>query len=102
MVRCRGGGEHSNSIKALPNGGNITPNLAFRRHLALQCMYNTIGTDTGNIGRPVRAYRRPQIVEINLEKVPKTAESDKQAKKEKFPSKNIRSSTARNIQNGEI
>ena len=35
------------------NGGNIMPNLDFQEQLALQLMYNTIGTETGNIVRPM-------------------------------------------------
>ena len=52
------------------NGGNIMPNLDFQEQLALQWMYNTIGTETGDIRRPMWTYRRPEIVECSLEKIP--------------------------------
>ena len=45
------------------NGGNIMPTLDFWRYLAIKCMKNTIGTEPGDIGRPIRACKRPQIVE---------------------------------------
>ena len=51
------------------NGGNIMPTLDFWRHLAIQCMENTIGTEPGDIGRPMWAFRRPQTVKYNMEKV---------------------------------
>ena len=46
------------------------PTLDFWRQVALQCMGNTIGTYPGDVGRPMRSYRRPQILEYNLDKVP--------------------------------
>ena len=46
------------------------PTLYFRGKLALQSMENNIGTEPGGIGRPMRPFRRPQIVEYNMEKVP--------------------------------
>ena len=52
------------------NGGDIMPNLDLGGHLAIQCMINNFGTEPGDIGRPMWYYRRPQIVEYNLEKVP--------------------------------
>ena len=48
------------------------PTLAFRRQLTLQCMENTIGKEPGDIGRPILACIRPQIVQCNLEKVQTT------------------------------
>ena len=33
-------------------------------------MENTFGTDPGDIGRPIQAFRKTQIVEFRLEKVP--------------------------------
>ena len=45
------------------NGGNIMPNLAFLIQLALHCMENTIGTYPDDIGSPMGACRRPQIME---------------------------------------
>ena len=56
----------------LENGGNIMPTLDFRRQLTLQCMENTIGKEPGDIGRPIWACIRPQIVQCNLEKVQTT------------------------------
>ena len=53
-----------------PNGGDVMPIFAFWGQLAMQCTENTIGTDTGDIGTPVGGCRRPQILEIQLEKVP--------------------------------
>ena len=53
-----------------PNGGDIIPTLAFQRQLAMQCMENNFLTDPNDIGTPMRACRRPQIVELNVEKVP--------------------------------
>ena len=52
------------------NGGNIMPTLDFWRQLALQFMENTIGTEPGDIGRPMWVCRKPEIVEFKLEKVP--------------------------------
>ena len=52
------------------NDGNIMPTLDFWRQLVIQCMENTIGTEPGDIGRLVPTFRRPQIVQYNLEKVP--------------------------------
>ena len=86
------------------NGVDIMPTLAFRRQLAIQCMENAIGTEPGDIGRPVRACRRPQIVECKLEKVPNY--SGKwwlpNEKNSKYPSRNIRSNAAKTIQNAGI
>ena len=62
MVPCRDGGENSTSIPELKNGGNIVPTLAFGGQLALQCMENTVGTESGDIGGPMWACRRRQIV----------------------------------------
>ena len=44
------------------NGGNIMLNLDFWGQLEIHCMENTIGTDTGDVGSPMRDYRIPQIV----------------------------------------
>ena len=52
------------------NGGNIMPTLDFWRHLAIQCMENTIGTEPGDIGMPMWDCRMPQIAGYKLEKVP--------------------------------
>ena len=46
------------------------PALDYWGKLALQCMENTIGKDPGDIGTPIQACRRPQIVEWIMEKVP--------------------------------
>ena len=46
------------------------PTLAFWRQLEIKCIENTIGTYTGDIGRPIREFIRPQIVHYNLEKAP--------------------------------
>ena len=35
------------------------PTLAFWMQLAIQCIKNTIGTEPDDIGRPMRARRRP-------------------------------------------
>ena len=52
------------------NGGNIMPDLSFQRQLAINYTENTIVINPGDIGRPMRSYKRPQIVECKLEKVP--------------------------------
>ena len=53
--------------------------------------------------RPVRAYKRPQIVECHLEKFPKyRGKWLPSEKKSKYPSRNIRSSAARTIENADI
>ena len=52
------------------NDGNIMPTLDFWRQLVIQCMENTIRTEPSDIDRPIPAFRRPQIVQYNLEKVP--------------------------------
>ena len=53
------------------DGGDIMTSLSFQRQLAIQCMENTTGTETGDIGRPMWACRIPQIVGCNQEKVPR-------------------------------
>ena len=50
--------------------GIIMPTLSFQSQLVINCMENTIGTDTGDIGSPMQSCRSSQIVEHNLEKVP--------------------------------
>ena len=52
------------------NGGDIMPTLDFWRQLVIKCMEDTIGTDPGDIGRPMWACIRPKIVEFHMEKVP--------------------------------
>ena len=44
------------------NGGDIMPTLDFWIHVVIQCMENTIETDPGDIGMPMRACVWPQIV----------------------------------------
>ena len=44
------------------NDSDVIPTLDFLRQLAIYFMKNNIGTDPGDIGRPIRACRRPQIV----------------------------------------
>ena len=70
MVPCRDGGENSTSIPELKNGGNIVPTLVFWRNLVIQCEENTIRMEPGDIGRPMRSWRRSQIVQCKMEKVP--------------------------------
>ena len=86
------------------NGGNIMPDLSFQRQLAINYMENTIVINPGDIGRPMRSYKRPQIVECKLEKVPNY--SGKwwlpNEKNSKYPSRNIRSNAAKTIQNAGI
>ena len=50
------------------NGRDIMPNLYFQRQLAIKCKENTIGTETGDIGGPMRDCRRPQTMEYHMEK----------------------------------
>ena len=79
------------------------PTLAFQRQLVMQCMENTIGTYSGDIVRHMKAYIRPQIVEYRMEKVPNYSGKWLSSEKiSKFPSRNIRISSARTIQNREI
>ena len=82
------------------NGGNIMLTLDFWRQLVLQCMENTIGTDPGSVGRPIRACRRAQIVEYKPDNIPNYR--GKWLASEKNPSRNIRSSAARTILNASI
>ena len=44
------------------NDGDIIPTLDIWRKLVIQCIKITIGTEPGNIGRPMQACRRPQLV----------------------------------------
>ena len=52
------------------NDGDIMPDLYFWRQLVIQCIENTIVTEPCDIGRPICAYRRPQMMEFHLAKVP--------------------------------
>ena len=54
----------------LQNGGDIMPTLAFWRQLETQCMENNTGPQPGGIVRPMMSFRRPQIIEYHMEKVP--------------------------------
>ena len=82
------------------NSGNIMPNLDVRGKLAIQFMENTIVTETGDIGSPIRDCRRSQIVEFKLDKVlnyhRKWIASEK---KSKYTSRNMRSSDTITVQN---
>ena len=53
------------------NGGDINPNMDFWRQLEIILMENTIETEPCNIGRPMKSCTGPQIVESQMEKVPK-------------------------------
>ena len=54
------------SSRHFQNGGNIMTNLYFWGRLLIQCMENTIVIDPVDIGSPIGAYRRPQLVEFKL------------------------------------
>ena len=45
------------------------PTLAFWSKLEIKLMENTIVTEDGDIGRPMRYCRSPKTVEFHLEKV---------------------------------
>ena len=61
---CDGGG-HSTGFWTFPNSGDVNPNLAYWNHLAIKCI-KTIGTDPGDVVRPMQACRRPQTAECQL------------------------------------
>ena len=74
--------------------------LDFWSQLEIQCMENTIVIDSGDTGRPIRAFRGLHIVEYHLEKVPNYRKKWlPSAEKSKYPSRNIRISAAQTIQN---
>ena len=47
------------------------PTLDFRSDLVIQCMEDIIEPEPGDIGRHIRACKRPQIVQCKIKKVPK-------------------------------
>ena len=52
------------------NDEDFNPSLSFRRKLAIYCTEKNIGTYPGDIGRHIRACRRPKIFEIHMEDLP--------------------------------
>ena len=76
------------------------PTLDFRSDLVIQCMEDIIEPEPGDIGRHIRACKRPQIVQCKIKKVPKYRGKwlDSEQNK-KNTSRNIRISSARTIQN---
>ena len=65
-------------------------------------MENTIGIESGDIVRPMRDYRKPQIVEFQKGKVRNYLRKWLPSEKIKIPRQNIRSRSARTIQNAAI
>ena len=75
--------------------GKLIPTFQFRRKLVHDMMYNTIGVDTVDFGRPRRSTYTPAIVNYKLQKVKKyEGNYNKKAKKSKNPNRNIKKSDA--------
>ena len=87
------------STRHFQNGGDVNTTLYFWKHLSIQLMENTIVTETDSIGRNLWAFKRPQIVELQLEKVPNYCKKWLPSSKKKHPIINIRRSSALTIQN---
>ena len=63
--------------------------------MAIYCMENNVGTDFGYIVGPIWACGRPQIIVFHMDKAPNyRGKRLTKAKKSKYTSRNIRSSTA--------